>query len=75
VRALVDGLKPSGRPAQPPPFAGKRAEPSISTAPFPPNFGRLHAVPDLPPHYLPRQDVLGALKQRLDYQWEMRVLR
>jgi hypothetical protein len=36
-RALLDGLKPSGRPMQPPPFPGKRAEPSISTAPFPPN--------------------------------------
>ena len=28
-RALLDGLKPSGRPAQPPPFPGKRAEPSF----------------------------------------------
>jgi WD40 repeat protein len=64
-RALFDGLKPSGRPTQPPPFPGKRAEPSISTAPFPPNVARLHSVPDLPPHYLPREAVLGALKQRL----------
>jgi hypothetical protein len=64
-RALLDGLKPSGRPARPPPFPGRRAEPSISTAPFPPNVARLHSVPDLPPHYLPREDVLGALKQRL----------
>jgi WD40 repeat protein len=64
-RALFDGLKPSGRPVQPPSFPGKRAEPSISTAPFPPNVARLYSVPDLPPHYLPREDVLGALKQRL----------
>ena len=35
-RVLLDGLKSSGKPAQPPPFPGKRAEPSISTAPFPP---------------------------------------
>jgi TIR domain-containing protein len=35
ARALLDGLKPSGKPTQPPPFPGKRAEPSISTAPFP----------------------------------------
>jgi hypothetical protein len=60
-RALFDGLKPSGRPVQPRPFPGNRAEP----APFPPNVARLHSVPDLPPHYLPREDVLGALKQRL----------
>src|SRR5271165_1808227 len=36
-RALLDGLKPSGKPAQAPPFPGKQAEPSISTTPFPPN--------------------------------------
>ena len=64
-RALLDGLKPSGKPAQPPPFPGKRAEPSISTAPFPPSLARLHGVPDLPPHYLPREVDLAGLKQKL----------
>src|SRR5271165_6054997 len=64
-RALLDGLKPSGKPAQPPPFPAKHAEPSISTAPFPPNTARLHGVPDLPPHYLPREEALAGLKQKL----------
>jgi hypothetical protein len=58
-RALLDGLKPSGKPAQPPPFPGKQAEPSISTAPFPPSLARLHGVPDLPPHYLLREAALA----------------
>jgi hypothetical protein len=64
-RALLDGLKPSGKPAQPSPFPGKRAEPSISTAPFPPSLARLHGVPELPPHYLPREADLAGLKQKL----------
>jgi TIR domain len=64
-RALLDGLKPSGKPAQAPPFPGKQAEPSISTAPFPPNIGKLHGVPDLSPHYLPREEDLAGLKQKL----------
>ena len=64
-RVLLDGLKPSGKPAQPPPFPGKQAEPSISTVPFPPNIGRLHGVPELPPHYLPREVDLAGLKQKL----------
>jgi hypothetical protein len=64
-RALLDGLKPSGKPAQPPPFPGKRVESSISTAPFPPNVARLHGVPDLPPHYLPREADLAGLQQKL----------
>src|SRR5271165_4933580 len=64
-RALLDGLKPSGKPAQPPPFPAKHAEPSVSAAPFPPNVARLHGVPDLPPHYLPREEVLTGLKQKL----------
>jgi tetratricopeptide (TPR) repeat protein len=64
-RALLDGLKPSGRPAQPSPFPGKRAEPSISTAPFPPSLARLHGVPELPPHYLSREVDLAGLKQKL----------
>jgi TIR domain/NB-ARC domain len=64
-RALLDGLKPSGRPVQPQPFPGRRAESSISMAPFPPNIARLHGVPDLPPHYLPRGDVLAGIKQKL----------
>jgi WD40 repeat protein len=64
-RALLDGLKPSGKPAQPPPFPGKRAESDISSAPFPPNIARLHGVPNLPPHYLPREDVLAEIKQKL----------
>jgi hypothetical protein len=53
-RALLDGLKPSGKPAEPPRFPGKRAESAISSAPFP-HVARLHGVPDLPPHYLPRE--------------------
>jgi hypothetical protein len=63
--ALLDGLKPSGKPAQLSPFPGKRAEPSISTAPFPPNIARLHGVPELPPHYLPRPDDFAGLRQKL----------
>src|SRR5580693_486100 len=61
-RALLDGLKPSGKPAQPPPFPGSRAEPSTSTVPFPPSLARLHGVADLPPHYLPREADLAVLK-------------
>jgi WD40 repeat protein len=64
-RALLDGLKPSGKPAQPPPFPGKHAESDISTAPFPPCLAKLHGVPDLPPHYLPREEVLTGLKEEL----------
>jgi hypothetical protein len=64
-RALLDGLKPSGKPAQPPSFPGKRAEHSMSTAPFPPNIARLHGVPDLPPHYLSREEDLAGLKRKL----------
>jgi hypothetical protein len=36
-RALLDGLKPSGRPVQPQPFPGKRIQSDISSAPFPPS--------------------------------------
>jgi hypothetical protein len=54
TRALLDGLKPSGKPTHPPPFPGKRVDPNITGAPFPPNVGRLHGVPDLPPHWLSR---------------------
>jgi hypothetical protein len=64
-RALLDGLKPSGRPVQPQPFPGKRAQSSILSAPFPPNLARLHGVPELPPHYLPREADLAGLKQKL----------
>jgi hypothetical protein len=64
-RALLDGLKPSGRPVQPQPFPGKRSEPIVSAAPFPPNLARLHGVPNLPAHYLPREEVLAGLKQKL----------
>jgi NB-ARC domain len=28
-------------------------------------LARLHGVPDLPPHYLPREEVLAGLKQKL----------
>jgi hypothetical protein len=28
-------------------------------------MGKLHGVPDLPPHYLPREEVLAGLKQKL----------
>src|SRR5271165_4391830 len=64
-RALLDGLKPSGRPAQPPRFPGGRVALGVSAAPFPPNVARLHGVPELPPHYLPREEVLAELKQKL----------
>jgi TIR domain-containing protein/NB-ARC domain-containing protein len=64
-RALINGLKPSGRPVQPQPFPGRRPEFSISTAPFPPSLARLHGVPDLPPHYLPREADVADLKQKL----------
>jgi hypothetical protein len=64
-RALLDGLKPSGKPAQPPRFPGGRVALGVSAAPFPPNVARLHGVPELPPHYLPREEVLAGLKQRL----------
>jgi hypothetical protein len=64
-RALLDGLKPSGKPAQPQAFPGPRATPGVSPVPFPPNIARLHGVPDLPPHYLPREEVLASLKQKL----------
>jgi hypothetical protein len=64
-RSLLDGLKPSGEPAQPRPFPGRRLEPSVSGAPFPPNIARLHGVPELPPHYLPREADLAGLKQKL----------
>jgi hypothetical protein len=64
-RALLDGLKPSGKPAEPPRFPGKRAESVISSAPFPPGLARLHGVPDLPPHYLPREADLSGLKEKL----------
>ena len=64
-RVLLDGLKPSGKPAQLQTFPGKGAESAISTAPFPPNVARLHGVSDLPPHYLPREADLAGLKQKL----------
>ncbi len=64
-RVLLDGLKPSGRPAQPPPFPGERKELIATAAPFPPNLARLHGVPELPPHYLPREADLAGLKQKL----------
>jgi tetratricopeptide (TPR) repeat protein len=64
-RALLDGLKPSSKPAQPPSFPGKRTAPTIPAVAFPPDAARLHGVPDLPPHYLPREKVLTGLKQKL----------
>ena len=64
-RLVLDGLSPSGKPAQPPPLPGERAECAIPTTPFPPNLARLHGVPDLPSHYLPREEVLAGLKQKL----------
>jgi NB-ARC domain/TIR domain len=64
-RALLDRLKPSGKPAQPPQFPGKRAVSGISSASFPPNIAKLHGVPELPPHYLPREEDLAGLKRKL----------
>jgi len=60
--AMVDGLKDSGQPEEPPQFPGKRTELGMSTAPFPPSHARLHGVPDLPPHFLPRPGHLQTLK-------------
>ena len=62
---LIDGLKPSGRPVGPIRFPGQSRGPSVPSAPFPPDLARLHGVPNLPPHYLPRQGVLSGLKQKL----------
>ena len=64
-RALLDGLTPSGRPAHPSPFPGQRRKPNATAVPFPPDLARLHGVPDLPPHYLPREEVLAGLKHKL----------
>jgi WD40 repeat protein len=64
-RALVEGLKPSGRPVGPIRFPGQWTEPTVPTAPFPPDLGRLHGVPELPPHYLPRAEDLSGIKQKL----------
>jgi|SRR5271165_7008008 len=59
-RALLDGLKPSGRPVQPQSFPGKRAQSGISSAAFPPNVAKLRGVSDpgvfLPP---PPHDFVG----------------
>ena len=67
-RALLDGLKPSGRALQPQPFPGKRAQSGISSAAFPPNVARLHRVSDPgvflppPPHdFVGRSDTLEML--------------
>ncbi len=61
-RALLDGLKPSGRPVQPRPFPGKRAQFGILTAPFPPNVARLHGVLPPPPHdFVGRAETLEML--------------
>jgi TIR domain/NB-ARC domain len=64
-RALLNGLKPSEEPARLPRFPGNRATLDVSGAPFPLNVARLYGVPDLPPHYLPREADLAGLKQRL----------
>ena len=64
-RALIDGLKPTGKPVGPIRFPGQPIGPSVSTASFPPNLARLHGVPNLPPHYLPRAEDVARLKQKL----------
>jgi WD40 repeat protein len=64
-RALLDGLKPSGKPEQPPSFPGKRTQLSISKAPFPPSLAKLYGVPSLPPHYWRREVDLAWLKKKL----------
>jgi hypothetical protein len=46
-------------------FPGKPIGPGVSTVPFPPDLGRLHGVPDLPPHYLPRAEHIDGLKRKL----------
>jgi len=75
-RALLDGLKSSGQPTHPLPFPNKRAESSISTAPFPLDIAKPLGVPDLPPKYwnVPirnrlftgREDVLQTLHEELE---------
>ena len=64
-RALVDGLKPTGRPVGPIRFPGQPIGPNVLTTPFPPDLARLHSVPELPPHYLARTEDLSGLKQKL----------
>jgi len=64
-RVLIDGLKPSGKPVGPVHFPGQPREPSVPTAPFPPDLARLHRVPELPPHYLPREVDVADLKEKL----------
>jgi WD40 repeat protein len=64
-RALLDGLRSSGEPTQPPRFPGERKKPFAAAAPFPLDLARLHGVPELPPHYLPREADLAELKQKL----------
>jgi hypothetical protein len=64
-RVLIDGLKPTGKPVGPIRFPGQWTGPSVPNAPFPPDLARLHGVPELPPHYLPRGKDLSGLKQKL----------
>jgi hypothetical protein len=51
-QVLLNGLKPSGEPAQPPKFPANRAALGVSVPPFPLNIVRRHGVPD-PGVFLP----------------------
>ena len=66
-RALLDGLKPTGKPIEFPSFPGQQAQAGSGHAPFPRNVARLHGVPDLPPppHYLVRSAELDDLKRNV----------
>jgi hypothetical protein len=55
-QALVEGLKPSGRPVQPPRFPGKREVLGVSAAPFPPAMSS---------YQLPRETDLAQPKPKL----------
>ncbi len=65
AKSLLDGLKPTGKPGGQIRFPGQTGPAVLSTAPFPPSLARLHFVPDLPPHFLPRAEMLAAAKAQL----------
>lgn len=71
-RTLIDGLKPSGKPNEPPPFPEKPSESGISYAPFPPKvepspLEKCRSHPELeqpkltPISEVPRLSIIGQL--------------
>ena len=65
ARALLDGLRVTGKPNGAIPFPGQPVTQTVPIAPFPPSLAKLYFVPELPPHFLPRVDALEAVKARL----------